>query len=171
MITEAEFEIIRDKVMALLGMRRDCHSTFIAENAEAGWTTYIGFISDGSETDHLNGRVLADYLSSKSCEYSQRLSRSMVVYNTDLVRLFLPQPDKVKVIAEEQIAMETILAKLIKDTAAAREASWDGAKYQLDMREAAEKVCVDHPILATPVWLLLYSCWNDALEWAGEQSK
>jgi hypothetical protein len=40
--------------------------------------------------------------------------------------------------------------------------------YKLDMRQAAEKVCsdADQQNLSEPIWLLMFTAWNDAMDWA-----
>lgn len=57
------------------------------------------------------------------------------------------------------------LAKAVIATADKHENSWDSAsgQYRISIAEAAS----EHPTeVAQVTSLMLYSCWNDALDWA-----
>lgn len=75
----------------------------------------------------------------------------------------------------------TTLAELVKRAAEIREASWDAVAYKsasetdqmsqdfygISHFEAATQVCdKEHELLITPVFLLIYNAWNQAVEWA-----
>ena len=65
----------------------------------------------------------------------------------------------------ELVVTMLTLASAVKATSETHEQSWDGTKYTLSIRDAAQLVHSSTDIQHLS-YLLLTSCWNDALEWA-----
>jgi hypothetical protein len=72
---------------------------------------------------------------------------------------------------------QILIAQTIAVAQEARESSWDNTGmglYHLDHLEAAKIACIQTGLdsnMAQLIYLLNYSCWNDAWEWAEATSK
>lgn len=89
MITDEQWEVIYDRIMSLPGMRTDAGSEFMSEPVTEDVSSYIKFMSDYGVSDNHNGIILSDYLKANGCQIEQHCARSMIVWDADLVRLFL----------------------------------------------------------------------------------